>query len=655
MHDTDSDKQQYHFLDYTLDMSTRCLYGPAGETIPLGSRALEILHLLILHRGKTLTKTYLVEKVWPNANVEENNLNQAITSIRKALGDSKKASRFIKTFTGRGYCFVPELDIPPPKSSAPYTPAQTRKFSNNNNFTFQKPLGIALLVLCGILSAALFFILPASKSSDSLVSAVTTSSQENTETIPNSIAVLPLTNLTPNAPPQNHIFSLGLHDELISQLSTVSNLNIVSRESVLTPTVKRLSIPEIGDLLRVESIITGTILFVDTQARINLQMLNPVTGVIKWTFAYEINTLSLEDMIQTQRDIALGVTDVLQTNFDAGAQTEIDSLPTNSFKAYRYNSAARLAYYAQDFAKAWTLSEKALALDPNYLDALYDFSKANIALAALPLPGKSIQGHLDLALNSAQRFIELAPEKHEGYVLEIVALGGKQQWQEAMLEVERLHEIGAPLWDLQLIVPVLLSLGDFEYSIEILEANLKMEPINSFGRGFLIEAYELVGDIAKAKQEYEVGDELDADWWGDVVNVFLSLGRNEPITSIDSLPGVPDHLKSILREINNGNISEIQAQLDVYLNDGSIAAPQVIYYAAIAAFIGENEHAVDLMQIAVDKMAINIHWFWLPVFQEARQLPEFQELLEELGLAQYWREYGWPEICGPIGDTFICD
>ena len=74
--------------------------------MPLNSRAMEALLLLVAGAGELVTKKQLLEGVWPSAVVEDNNINQCILAIRKALGENAGSNRFIMTVTGRGYRFV---------------------------------------------------------------------------------------------------------------------------------------------------------------------------------------------------------------------------------------------------------------------------------------------------------------------------------------------------------------------------------------------------------------------------------------------------------------------------------------------------------------------------------------------------------------------
>src|SRR5579859_6416995 len=68
--------------------------------VQVGSRAFDILELLIQARGKTVTKDEILRRVWPNSVVEENNIHVQLSALRRILGADKQA---IRTISGRGY------------------------------------------------------------------------------------------------------------------------------------------------------------------------------------------------------------------------------------------------------------------------------------------------------------------------------------------------------------------------------------------------------------------------------------------------------------------------------------------------------------------------------------------------------------------------
>ncbi|HYY97706.1 MAG TPA: winged helix-turn-helix domain-containing protein [Pyrinomonadaceae bacterium] len=85
----------------------------------LTPKAFDTLLALVQQSGKTVEKDELMRRVWPDASVEENNLNQNITVLRKCLGDSRQASRYIATIPGLGYRFVAEVKTAPAVEAGP--------------------------------------------------------------------------------------------------------------------------------------------------------------------------------------------------------------------------------------------------------------------------------------------------------------------------------------------------------------------------------------------------------------------------------------------------------------------------------------------------------------------------------------------------------
>ena len=96
-----------------------------GVAVELGSRAFDVLMVLIEARGALVTKDEILSRVWPDTVVEENNLAVQISTLRKALGEDRD---FIRTVSGRGYRFVAEIRTSPaeaaqstPSSNLPMT------------------------------------------------------------------------------------------------------------------------------------------------------------------------------------------------------------------------------------------------------------------------------------------------------------------------------------------------------------------------------------------------------------------------------------------------------------------------------------------------------------------------------------------------------
>ena len=104
----------YEFSAFRIDAQEKLLLR-AGERIPLTPKAFDTLLILVERHGHIVEKNELMQMVWPDATVEENNLNQNISTIRKALGENSSTQQFIETLPRRGYRFIAEVkEVVPP-------------------------------------------------------------------------------------------------------------------------------------------------------------------------------------------------------------------------------------------------------------------------------------------------------------------------------------------------------------------------------------------------------------------------------------------------------------------------------------------------------------------------------------------------------------
>ena len=101
--------KEFEFAGFRLDTAARRLSTLDGAPVKLNSRAFDTLAALVARRGETVAKRCLLRAVWPDVVVGENNLNQAIAAIRRALGDNTEPRHIIQTVSGRGFCFVAEV------------------------------------------------------------------------------------------------------------------------------------------------------------------------------------------------------------------------------------------------------------------------------------------------------------------------------------------------------------------------------------------------------------------------------------------------------------------------------------------------------------------------------------------------------------------
>jgi DNA-binding winged helix-turn-helix (wHTH) protein len=138
----------YIFEGFRLDAGRRQLSSSGGVVVPLNSRPMEALVMLVSRAGELVTKRQLLEGVWPAAVVEDNNINQCILAIRKALGESAGSNRFVMTVPGRGYRFVAPVvlqKLESPEAADAAAPLEGRRW-----WTFGLP-GVAAAALMALI------------------------------------------------------------------------------------------------------------------------------------------------------------------------------------------------------------------------------------------------------------------------------------------------------------------------------------------------------------------------------------------------------------------------------------------------------------------------------------------------------------------------
>jgi DNA-binding winged helix-turn-helix (wHTH) protein/Tol biopolymer transport system component len=96
-------RRQYCFGEFTLDLDAGLLRR-GGEEVTLRSKSFEVLVYLIQHHGRLVTKTVLIQAVWPDTAVTDNSLAQCLLEIRRALGDDSQ--QLIRTMKRRGFMFA---------------------------------------------------------------------------------------------------------------------------------------------------------------------------------------------------------------------------------------------------------------------------------------------------------------------------------------------------------------------------------------------------------------------------------------------------------------------------------------------------------------------------------------------------------------------
>src|SRR5262249_59614278 len=112
---------QWRLGDFRLDPDNACLWR-GTQPIALPPKAFDVLHYLVTHPDRLVTKDTLLDAVWPETAISDVVVRIAIGELRRALGDTAQAPRFIATVHRRGYRFVAPVTEDTPHPPAPRAP-----------------------------------------------------------------------------------------------------------------------------------------------------------------------------------------------------------------------------------------------------------------------------------------------------------------------------------------------------------------------------------------------------------------------------------------------------------------------------------------------------------------------------------------------------
>ncbi|NIP51517.1 MAG: tetratricopeptide repeat protein [Phycisphaerae bacterium] len=160
-----------------------------------------------------------------------------------------------------------------------------------------------------------------------------------TSTLPNSVAVLPFENRSPN--PDDAYFAAGIHEEILSHLAKLKQLNVIARTSVMQYAGVARHIAEIADELNVGAVMEGSVRYAGDQVRVTAQLIDGATGTHLWTESYDGD---LADIFTIQADIAKRIAEALNLHLRSEDQKSLEERPTDDLQAYECYLRARYEY-----------------------------------------------------------------------------------------------------------------------------------------------------------------------------------------------------------------------------------------------------------------------------------------------------------------------
>jgi TolB-like protein/DNA-binding winged helix-turn-helix (wHTH) protein len=364
------DRRIYDIGDFRVDGSQRRLFDRGGRPVPLQARAFDVLMFMVQRPGEPLDKSSLMNAVWPDTVVEENNLTQCIFTLRKTLGDNAAEHRYIATIPGRGYQFVARVQAVSPRkvaddpASSGVQTGEVPVVAEGVRRSVRKGWLIAGITFALLVVSAILFWPGATPQTQAAQADAPAAS-------PHTIAVLPFADLSPAK--DMEYFADGIADELVTSLAKVANLRVIGRRSAFAFKGRNEDAQSIGRMLGVANILEGSVRADGDRIRISAQLTRTHDGVGLWTRSYD---RKLDDVLDIQGSIAREVVDELAPMMgkarDAKTGNGFDASLTQSAEAYRaYLRGVNLHKRWTDSARLQARDEflRAVELDPQFAQA----------------------------------------------------------------------------------------------------------------------------------------------------------------------------------------------------------------------------------------------------------------------------------------------
>jgi pentatricopeptide repeat protein len=348
------------FGEFRLDRRIGVLFrrDERGVFAPLvmGSRALEILGVLVERPGELVPRAEIISAVWPETAVEDSNLGVQIAALRRVLDAGRTEGSCIQTIRGRGYRFT-----------APVTRLTAL------------PTGAAA-VLAG--SAPFLPDKP-------------------------SLAVMPFQNMSGD--PDQEYFADGMVEEIITGLSRIRWLFVIARNSSFSYKGQAVDVKQVGRDLGVRYVLEGSVRKAGGRVRITAQLIDATTGAHLWADRFDG---PLEEIFELQDKVAANVAGVIEPTLEAAETRRLANHPTNDLTAldcYLRALPDLDAFTKDSLLRALDLLDQAIERDPHYGPAL--------ALAAHCHQGLEVNGWADdpkaarsTSVNLARRALRSAPD-----------------------------------------------------------------------------------------------------------------------------------------------------------------------------------------------------------------------------------------------------
>jgi DNA-binding winged helix-turn-helix (wHTH) protein/tetratricopeptide (TPR) repeat protein len=574
----------YEFGEFRIEASKRSLLRD-GAPVALTPKAFDTLLHLVQNRQRIVEKDELMQAIWPDTTVEENNLNQNISTLRRVLGESRGENRYIATIPGKGYRFIAEVEGRGP------VPAAVR----------------------------------------ALPERVT-------------LAVLPFENLSSD--PEREYLADGLTEETIAALGQIDpdRLGVIGRTSVMAYRKTKKTIAEIGSDLGASYLIESTLRTEGGRFRVTSKLIRVEDQVQVWSASYDSEPASI---LNFQRELSAAIAEQIRLRLSPERLSALARRQTRNAEAYDLYLRGRHYWYQltpPTTKRAVEYFSRATQLDPEYalaLSGLADcYSGSPINGDAPPL------GMCSLAREAAARAVAAEPNLAEAQTsLGFVRFWFDWDWRGAEGAYRKALDLD-PSYPMahRMLGIVLAHMGRYAEARPEMSRLRELDPLLAANQALSAQVAFAGRDYAAAVQFARQAIVVDPEFWIGLFQlgqVYEQLGESELALEALNKAGrfSGGNSKAVsLRGYLFAKLGRVNEAREVLNTLEAMARERYIPPYAMAlvhAGLGEREKALEWLERAV--AVRDVHMCFPPIdpkWDVFRSDPQFQALLKRCGFSE---------------------
>jgi TolB-like protein/DNA-binding winged helix-turn-helix (wHTH) protein/Tfp pilus assembly protein PilF len=549
--------------DWSVEPAANRLFREDQE-IRLEPKVMRVLIYLVERRGEVISRHDLEAHVWAGMIVTDDAVTNTVIKLRRALGDNARNPRYIETIAKTGYRLIAEVSVPE-VSAVQAEEESTTGIAGRAQRLWRKTLigGVGLLLGGSILWwVAVPMETPTPATSD-LADAKPV------------IAVLPFENLS--ADPEQDYFSDGITEDLITDLSKISGLRVVARNSVFAYRGSTDTEQSIGAELHARYLLQGSVRKAQGRVRINVRLTDVSDIGMRWAERYD---RELEDIFQLQDEITQQVVNALQIELSSDDRKRLIRDYATGIEAYDLYLHG-LDHYGRRSGESNLLAkdyfERAIAIDPAFARA-YAGLALTYTINAVNGWGATLEGSLakaeqliekakalddslpqahfvagevqmyrrdyNAALEELARAVELKPSYADAYALTAWVLHFAGRPQKGLAAMRQAIDLNPRVPGAYQMVEGALhyELGKHAEAVRLLELAVQNNPNYQLARVFLAAAYAASGKVEEAAWQ---------------IDEILTLNPSFTLAAVEHAAPIrdPEYRERFLRDLQRAGLS----------------------------------------------------------------------------------------------------